>query len=214
MNEGVSTWDARLAEQVKRKFKNYQPQRILLDDALDNKELPIAGDTLIVVNASSINALATVRLNNTSNEAVNLQLGRKISTIFTTLFFSCDAQTGEWLDVLAGIDFDIDFGDLLLSAANELIADAEAKAQPAIVVTNATANLNTVADDHSCRSAIIKSPSTNTGLVWVNIGDVAVEGSCYDLAIGGVIALPMSNTDQINALFKVASEKLIVIYAK
>ena len=207
---GVSIWDARLAEQVKRKFKNYQPQRILLDAALDNKELPIAGDTLIVVNASSINALATVRLNNTSNEAIDLRLGRKINTIFTTLFMSCTAQAGEWLDVLAGIDFDIDFTDLLLSTMNELIDDSEA--QPSITVTNATADANTVAAAHPCSSVIIKSLSTNTGLVWVNIGAAAVEGSCYDLSPGSVIGLSMSNTNKINALFKVANEKLTVIY--
>jgi hypothetical protein len=203
-------WDARLAEQVKRKFENYRPQRILLNAVIDNKELVIAGDALIVINASSVNALATVRLNGTSNEPINLKLGKKIFTVFTKVFVSCTAQTEEWLDIIFGIDFDIEDVDTLISAITGGLAGG-GEAQPAFTVTNAVANTNTVAAANICSAAIIKAPTTNTDIVWVNIGAAAAVGSCYDLVPGSVLPLPMSNTNKINALFVVANEKLIVI---
>jgi hypothetical protein len=206
----MSNWDARLAEQVKRKFENYRPQRILLDNAIDNKELTIAGDTLIVVNASSANALATVRLNNASNEPINLKLGKKISTIFTKFYVSCTAQANDWLDIIIGIDFDIDDMDTLIAAITGGLSGGS-QAQPAIIVTNVSANTNIVATASSCSAAVIKAPTTNTDLVWVNIGAAAVVNNSYDMVPGSVLSLPMSNTNKINALFVVANEKLIVI---
>jgi len=203
-------WDARLAEQVKRKFENYRPQRILLDAVINNKELTLPGDTLIVVNASSVNALATVRLNSTSNDTINLKIGKKISTVFTKFFISCTAQANEWLDIIVGIDFDIDDVDILIAAITGGL-NGGGEAQPAFTVTNAVANTNTVAAANSCSAAIIKALTTNTDLVWVNIGAAAAVGSCYDLVPGSVLPLPISNTNKINALFVVANEKLIVI---
>ena len=197
----MRTWEQKLAEQVQRKFDNYRIVRIPLDAALDNMEFVAAGNELIVSNASSKTAAAAVRFARTAKESINLVKGAKIYSVFTSFFITSTAQPGEWLELLAGIDFDVKYE-----------GSSDGESQPAITVTNVSANANTVAAAHICSSAIIKSLSTNTNLVWINFGAAAVEGSCYDLVPGGVIGLPMSNTNRINALFKVANEKLIVIY--
>jgi len=197
----MSEWNKQLKEQVERKFDNYRIFRIPLDAALDNQEFAAPGNELIVVNASSKIAIATVRFTRTAKEPINIFKNAKLFNVFTSFFVSCTAQPGEWLELFAGIDFDIKYEG---SSVDE--------SQPAITVTNVAADTNTVAAAHSCSFAIIKALLTNTSIVWVNIGAAAVEGSCYDLSPGGVVGLPMSNTNRINALFKIANEKLSIIY--
>lgn len=196
----MNDWDQQLKEQAQRKFDNYRKVKIPLDNALDNQEFLVAGNELIVINASSKMAAATVRFTRTAKEAIDLVKGVKIHNVFTSFFVTSIAQSGEWLELLAGIDFDVKY---------ECSSDGEA--QPAMVLTNATANADTQAVSNTCTSAVIKSATSNTGLIWINIGAAAVENSCYDLAPGGVLALPMQNTNKIHALFKVANEGLIII---
>jgi hypothetical protein len=198
-------WDQRLKEQADRKFKNYSIHRLALDTALVDKEFPHAGDALIVVDASSANAVATVRLNRTANEEIELKLGKKIFTVFTSIYLSCSAQAGEWLDYLVGIDFDIEDTDTL-----GLVGGGVAK--PCFVVTNATANTNTVAAAHACAKVLIKAISTNSGSAWVNFGAAAVSGSCYELVAGAGVLVSLDNTNKINALFDIANDKIIITY--
>lgn len=80
------------------------------------------------------------------------------------------------------------------------------------IVTNAAADTNTVCAAHACKSALVRAHITNTDLVWVDFRTAAVEFACYPLDAGDAIAVRIENTDQINALFKVANEKVTVVY--
>lgn len=207
----TAPWNVRLKEQVERSYKNYSIHRIALDDALDNKELPFAGDTIIVYNASSATALATVRLNQSKNDELPLKLGKFIRTVFTKFFVTCSAQAGGYLDCIVGVDFDFGDIDLLIAAFAGLTPSGET-ANPCIIITNASANVDTQGAANACKKVLIKAPTTNTGIVWVNFGAAAVDGSCYDLVPGSVVSAPTTNTDQVHALFKVANEKVIVVF--
>lgn len=200
-------WDARLKEQASRRFKNYKILAIDLSIARTNEEHPLPGDCLYVLEVTDVTTLATVRLNAVTHEEISLSKNRKIKTVFTTFFISNTAQTGKTMTLIAGIDFDVDD----LTAAPIAIAIEEA--QPAIQITNAVANTNTVGASHAATKAIIIALTTNTGLVWVNLGAAAVAGSCYPLAAGDSITVPLTNTNKINALFVVANEKVTVVYA-
>lgn len=83
----------------------------------------------------------------------------------------------------------------------------------AIMITHASADTNVAGATHACKRALIKALTTNTGLVWVNIGAAAVDGTSYPLDAGEVVAVPTTNTDQINCLFKVGGEKVAVLYS-
>jgi hypothetical protein len=204
-------WDERLKLQDQRKFNNYKVHRIALDAVLVNKEFVIPGDIVIVVQASSSSAEATIRFNRDSNEALVLVEGKIRKTVFTKFYLSCAAQTGQWLDLLIGIDFD---ENQILSATliGQGVTLGGGTAQQVIIVTNASAGVDTQAAAHVCKGALLKALSTNTGLVWVNFGAAAVSGSSYDLAAGDVLPVPVDNTNKIHALFAVANEKLVVIY--
>ena len=79
-------------------------------------------------------------------------------------------------------------------------------------LTNAAANTNTVGPDNACKRALIKALTTNTGLVWIDFGAAAVDGACFPLFAGESIAVPLANTNLINALFKIAAEGVALIY--
>jgi len=85
-------------------------------------------------------------------------------------------------------------------------------AQPAIIITNGAADANTVGAAHACKRVLIRAFTTNTGLVWLDFGAAAVENACYPLDTGDAISVPLTNTNLINCLFKVANEKVTVIY--
>lgn len=85
-------------------------------------------------------------------------------------------------------------------------------AQPAIIISNVSADANTVGAAHACKRVLIRAFTTNTGLVWLNFGAAAVENACYPLDPGDAISVPLTNTNLINCLFKVANEKVTVVY--
>ncbi len=82
-----------------------------------------------------------------------------------------------------------------------------------IIVTHANPDSNQAGADHDCKRVLVKAFTTNTGLVWVDFANVAIEGACYPLAAGETISVPTDNTDQINCLFKVGGEKVAVVYS-
>lgn len=102
----ISQWDARLKEQLERSFHNYHKRRIDLSVARDNKQFDWTGETLIVEKASSADANATVRFMFEDADELTLQENIEIKSIFNRIYISNDAQTDEWLDVIAGINFE------------------------------------------------------------------------------------------------------------
>jgi len=197
----ISEWDARLRSQLQRAFHNYHCRRIDLSVARDNQKLDWTGEILIVENVSSLDASAKVRLNFDDADQLTLEEDVEIESIFGGLFISNDAQPDEWLDVIAGINFKY-----------RQQAQSRAEAQSCKIITNVAADANTVGTANVCNKVLIRAFTTNTGLVWVDFHQAAVENLCYPLAKGDAISNNLRNTDQINALFKVAGESVAVVF--
>jgi len=85
-------------------------------------------------------------------------------------------------------------------------------AQPCIIITNVAADANTVGANHACKRVLIRAHTINTGLVWVDFNNAAVALACYPLAAGDSVGVPLTNTNLVNCLFKVANEKVTVVY--
>ena len=154
--------------------------------------------------------------------------------MFTQVYITHTAQVDEWIDVVWGINFEyfkqhaiqidqpitiaepvtVD-GMVAVSAVGGTVSvqrTDEGVAQPAFTITNASADTNTVGADQACKSALIRAFTTNTGLVWCNFDAAATDGGCYPLQAGDAISVNLANTNQINVLFKVGGEKVVVIY--
>ena len=198
----ISTWDIRLQDQVQRKFKNYKIISLGLGQARTDKEYPLPGDSLQVISVSSYSAIATVKLNINTNEAIPLKPFRRINTIFTKFFISNAAQAGESIDFIVGIDFGI----------QEFEPDLLGTVQPTLTMTNALANTNTVGPNNLCNEVLLKTDVKNVGIVFVDINKAAIQDSCIPLDPGDWIVRRVPNTNLINANFEVANEKLFVSY--
>ncbi len=85
-------------------------------------------------------------------------------------------------------------------------------AQECIIITHANPDTNQAGANHACKRVLIRAHTTNTGLVWVNFGAAAVDGSDYPLDKGDAMSVPVTNTNQVNCLFKVGGEKVTVVY--
>jgi len=199
-------WDKNLAEQVRRNFKNYASIKIDLSTARDNQAQPIPGDLFYVKKVSSRNVNATVRFNLNTNEEITLKYQTKIKTVFTQFFITNTAQAGETIELIIGINFDV-----------EEVCDLRQAVKPAKVILNAAANTNTIGADQVCDSAVIKSSDKNTGLAWVDFGTAAVQDACIPLDAGESISVKISNLNKINVNFENAvanpnEERVFVAY--
>lgn len=85
--------------------------------------------------------------------------------------------------------------------------------KPVEVVTNASANTNTVGPDNACKRVLVKAFNNNTDLVWIDFTTAAVANACYPLDAGQSISCPVANTNLINILFAVANEKAAIVYS-
>lgn len=101
----ISQWDARLKEQIDRHFHNYHIHKIDLTIERKDELVNWAGESLIVENVSSSSAIANVRLNFKDADQLTLKEGIEIKSIFGRVYLSNDAQAGEWLEIIAGINF-------------------------------------------------------------------------------------------------------------
>lgn len=196
----LDTWDQNLISQKERGFINYSVMTIDLATARTSELVHIPGDIVYVKSVSSNSAAATVRLNLTKNDEVDLRLHTRIETVFTSLFISNEAQAGKWMELVIGINFYI---DNLLQAS---------EVQPVITITNAVADTNQAGAANPCNTAIIKADVKNTGIAWIDFGNAAVQDACYPLDPGEWIRVDISNTDRINANFEVGGEKVFVAY--
>ena len=85
-------------------------------------------------------------------------------------------------------------------------------AQNCITITNAAADDNVAGANHACKRVLVRAHTINTGLVWVDFGTAAVALGCYPLDKGDSVGVPLTNTNLVNCLFKVANEKVTVVY--
>ena len=198
----LDTWEENLAAQKRRGFINYSVITIDLATARTNELHHVPGDILYVNKVSSKSAAATARFNLTKNDEVELKLHSRIETVFTSLFISNEAQAGEWMELVIGINFKV--SNLNIPSRSEL--------QPVITITNASADTNQAGAAHPCNEALIKADVKNTGIVWIDFGNAAVQDACYPLDPGEWIRGDISNTDRINANFEVGGEKVFAAY--
>lgn len=82
-----------------------------------------------------------------------------------------------------------------------------------VIVTNVSSDSDTQGPDHACKRVLIKAHPANTGIAWVNFGGAATDGGCYPLSANEVVAVPLTNTDEIHVLFKAGGEKVAVVYS-
>ncbi len=81
-----------------------------------------------------------------------------------------------------------------------------------IIVTHANQDTNTVGANHACKRVLIKAHPANTGVVWIDFDNVAVQGDCFPLSASETVSLPMTNTNLINCNYAVGGEKVSVVY--
>ena len=102
----IVNWDQRLKDQAGKGWDNYSVKRIDLSQARTNHPVRVPGEFLCISDSSSGSAVATVRLNRTSNPSLNLEEDVEIKTIFTILYISNAALVDEWIDLTIGINFE------------------------------------------------------------------------------------------------------------
>lgn len=101
----IKSWEQRLADQVKWDWDNYKHLHIDLSTARIDHPYRIAGEYLYVEQSSSALAIAKIKLNRNSNDALDLEKGVLIETIFIEIYITNDALQDEWLDLVFGINF-------------------------------------------------------------------------------------------------------------
>lgn len=197
----MDDWEKRLKEQVDRGYKNYHKHRLDLTTARDNTPMAFPGDFLYVAQASSASALATVRLNRNTNEALDLQRGTQIKTVFTMLFFTNTAQSAEWLDLIVGVNFE----------KMDRHHDENREAQPVIEITHANPDTNQAGADQVAERVVITASPLNTDIAWLDFSQAAVQDECYPLEPGDSVTVMVSNLDRINVNFEVGGESVWII---
>jgi hypothetical protein len=106
-DKDIKTWDQRLKDQSIRHWENYKHLRIDLSTARVDEPLLISGEYLYVESASDKDAaIAKIKFNRNTNDALDLELGVEIKTVFIEVFITNDAIQGEWLDLIFGINFE------------------------------------------------------------------------------------------------------------
>jgi len=102
----IKNWDQRLRDQAGKGWDNYSVKTIDLSQARINHPVRVPGEFLCVSDSSSGSAVATVKLNRTSNPPLNLEEDVEIKSIFTILFISNEALVDQWIDLTIGINFE------------------------------------------------------------------------------------------------------------
>lgn len=104
-DQEIIQWDKRLADQVRRGWDNYKHLHIDLGVARLDQSYLIAGEYLYVEQSSSADAIAEIKLNRVNNDALDLEKGVSIETVFIEVFITNDVLEDEWIDLVFGINF-------------------------------------------------------------------------------------------------------------
>jgi len=196
----IINWEKRLADQVKRGWDNYKHLHIDLTTARIDEPIRISGEYLYVEESSSALAVAKIKLNRNTNDALDLEKGVKIETVFIEIYISNDALEDEWLDVIIGINFEY----------YKQIVSAEV--QQVLNLTHANPDTDVAAAAHICNAALIKADVNNTQIAWIDFGIAAVQNSCMPLDAGEWVRVATSNTNRIHANFEVGGEIVYIAY--
>ncbi len=197
----MDSWEQRIHDQVNRGWKNYRKHRFDLTAARADLFFAFPGDFMYVEAASSASAVASVKLNSNTNESLDLQAGTSIKTVFKELFFSNDAQPGEWLDVIVGVNFE----------KMDQFPEQTRQAQAVVEITHANPDTNQAGADQIAERVVITASPLNTDIAWIDFGQAAVQDSCYPLEAGDSITVRVSNIDRINCNFEVGGESVWII---
>jgi len=105
-DKDIKTWDQRLKDQSVRHWENYVHLRIDLSTARIDEQFIIPGEFIYVENAyDDDTSIAKIKLQKNSNDALDLENGVEIYTVFTQFFVTNEALQDEWLDLVIGINF-------------------------------------------------------------------------------------------------------------
>jgi len=105
-DKDIKTWDQRLTDQSVRHWENYIHRRIDLSKARLDEIFCIPGEFIYVEDASDDDvAVAKIKIQKNNNDALDLENGVEIKTVFTQFFITNDALQDEWLDLIIGINF-------------------------------------------------------------------------------------------------------------
>ena len=184
----------------------------------------ISSDWVDVNSVSNITMLETIQNvvhidDNSSTITIDIAAGQKISEVTTvasiTNVVHVDDNDGTvTVDGAVTIQepLSVDDNGGSITVDGTVTAVDNGTAQPCIIITNAAADANTVGANHACKRVLIRAHTINTGLVWVDFNNAAVALACYPLAAGDSVGVPLTNTNLVNCLFKVANEKVTVVY--
>lgn len=206
-----------------------QPYQLTIDlsQAIADMPFSLAGRVFAIWSAPTSAENILVRFNKRDAHQIMFTRGKVLAVPYTKLYITVPAGQAGTMQVLYGPDaFDVlriypnapehdAIMDDILTRLTAILAEAAefgGIAQPAIIITNVAADANTVGADHDCTAVLVRSWTTNTGLVWVDFQEAAVEHECYPLDPGDAISVKLSNTDLVNVLFKIANEDVTVIY--
>ena len=192
-------FDQKLNEQALRRYEKYKIYRIDLSTVHTDHEINLPGNFLFVEQVSSAAVQATIKLDETRTDAIILELHTTIRTMFLRLYLTNAAQTGQWIEILVGADFEIDRPPV----GNET--------QAVQVLTNVAANANTVGPDVPCSAVFIKADVANTGVVWVDFRTPAVQNACLPFDPGDWSKHYLPNLNLVNANFEIANERLLIV---
>lgn len=102
----ITTWEKRLKDQAVRHWENYVHRRIDLSVARVDELLAIPGEFVFVEDAyDEDTSVAQIKFQKNTNDALDLEQGVEIYTVFTQVFISNEALEDEWLDLIFGINF-------------------------------------------------------------------------------------------------------------
>jgi len=204
-NDRESSWENRLKNQVFRGWHNYERHRLTLDSARIAEVWTMPGEFIYVEQVSSESALAGIRLNLNTNDALDLQAGTVIKTVFKEFYISHTAQAGEWIDLIVGINFEYYKRQGGRSGGIE-------QARAVVKLTHAAADTNVVPAAQICNRVCIKADVNNTSTAWINFGTAAVQNACFPLEPSESLSVSISNLDRINANFEVGGECVFIVY--
>ena len=209
-DKDIKTWDRRLGEQVGQAWENYKHVRIDLTTARVDQPLLIAAEFIYVEERSGVLAVAKIKLNRNTNDALDLEKGVEIYTVFKEVYISNDALQGEWLDLVFGINFaykkkivDLVDGPFMFTTGGPLITPAGVNLQllpgaggiTQIGDAGATSD-GLVANDDLYVSGKLEVDNqaffSSTTTIYGPVYERGLNGSClYNFYIAEVLTIPI-----------------------
>jgi len=103
---------------------------------------------------------------------------------------------------------------VLRASESGILYVAEPRIADIVHYTGVGANDTQTGGDIPCTEAIVTGHPDNTGKIWVRPDKTATVNNAWPLEAGDVVTFTLDNLKQLNMLFVVASEKVIVGYTR